>query len=198
MEWLSQPLWAQIVWGLGLAAWWGIRLPRRRAAKRAKVVKDHVTTGERMALGFNIAALAAIPAIGIATEWLDFATYRFVPLLAGLGTFAMVTFLVLFHLSHKQLGKNWSVTLEVRENHSFVRHGLYSRVRHPMYTSFWLWGIAQALLLNNWIYGPLGLLSVAWLYFSRVSNEEAMMREQFGPEYDAYCESTPRVVPKIF
>ncbi|MFD0915452.1 protein-S-isoprenylcysteine O-methyltransferase [Pseudahrensia aquimaris] len=198
MEWFSDPRWAHIVWALGLAAWWGIRLPRRRAAKRSKVIKDKVTVGERVALSFNITALALVPAIGLATDWLDFADYPFVPVLAVLGALALIAFLALFYLSHKQLGKNWSVTLEVRENHSFVRRGLYARMRHPMYTSFWLWGISQALLLNNWIYGPIGLLSIAWLYFSRVSNEEAMMREQFGEEYDAYCAVTPRVVPRIF
>ena len=190
--------WAIVIWCLGIATWWIIRIPRRRAAKRAKTVSDKVTLGERIALTFNIIALAIIPAIGIATDWFDFADYTFVPLLGVIGTVAMLGFLALFHLSHKHLGKNWSVTLEIRENHAFVQHGLYARMRHPMYTSFWLWGIAQALLLNNWIYGPIGLVSVAYLYFSRVSKEETMMREQFGEAYDAYCAQTPRIIPKLF
>jgi len=49
--------------------------------------------------------------------------------------------------THKDLGRNWSVTLEVREQHALVTNGVYSRVRHPMYSAFWLWALAQALLL---------------------------------------------------
>jgi protein-S-isoprenylcysteine O-methyltransferase Ste14 len=34
-----------------------------------------------------------------------------------------------------------------------VREGVYRSVRHPMYASERLWGIAQALLLQNWVAG---------------------------------------------
>ena len=67
-----------------------------------------------------------------------------------------------------------------------------------MYTSFWLWGISQFLLLPNWIAGLSGLISVAVLYYGRVEAEEEMMRQQFGAEYDAYCARTYRLLPKIF
>jgi protein-S-isoprenylcysteine O-methyltransferase Ste14 len=49
-------------------------------------------------------------------------------------------------------------TLEVREQHALVTTGVYSRVRHPMYSA---WALAQALLLPNWIAGPAGLIGFA-------------------------------------
>ena len=55
-----------------------------------------------------------------------------------------------------RLGRNWSITLEIRDSHRLVTDGLYRYVRHPMYTSFWLWAIAQALLIPNWIAGLQG------------------------------------------
>ena len=64
--------------------------------------------------------------------------------------------------------------------------------------SFWLWGIAQALLIPNWVAGFSGIVAVAILYFSRIRNEEAMMRQQFGNAYDDYCKRTKRLVPKLF
>lgn len=198
MSGFYNPIWAETVWAIGLIAWWLIRIPRRRAARRAKVVDDRATPGERAALTFNIVGLAILPILGLATNWFDFADYNFIPWFAVFGTIAMGAFLALFHYSHKQLGKNWSVTLQVRENHGLVKHGLYAKMRHPMYTSFWLWGIAQALLLNNWLYGLAGLASIAWLYFSRIDNEEEMMRQQFGSDYDEYCAKTPRIIPRLF
>ena len=192
------PTIAAIIWAAGVIAWLAIRIPRRRKAKRTKVVADRVTIGERVTLGLCIIGLVIIPAIYLASDILNYANFGFLPLLAIFGTLVMVAFVVLFYLSHKQLDKNWSVTLEVREGHKLIDHGLYAHIRHPMYTSFWLWGIAQALLIPNWVAGFAGVITVAILYFSRIKNEESMMRQQFGSAYDDYCKRTTRLVPKLF
>lgn len=192
------PAFASIVWAAGIVAWLAIRLPRRRKAKRTKVVADQVTLTERATLTLCIIGLFILPLLYLTTDWLDFANLPFRPLVVWFGTMTMAVFIALFYFSHKQLDRNWSVTLEVREGHKLVDHGLYARMRHPMYTSFWLWGIAQMLLFPNWMAGLSGLISVAILYFSRVQNEEAMMRTQFGETYDEYCAKTPRLIPRIF
>ena len=67
-----------------------------------------------------------------------------------------------------------------------------------MYTSLWLWAMAQALLLTNWIAGLSGIITFGFLYFLRVGNEEKMMLEQFGEQYQAYRQRTKRLVPFIF
>ena len=188
---------AAIIWALGIVIWYAIRLPRERTARRTKVVKDQKSLSERLALGFCAIGLVVLPALSIITNWFAFADLPFRPFTASLGAATMIGFLWLFYLSHKQLGKNWSVTLEVREDHGLVTEGLYNYVRHPMYSSFWLWGIAQVLLIPNWIGGLAGIVSVAVLYYSRVRKEEAMMRAQFGQEYDEYCARTPRIVPRL-
>ncbi|PIE06360.1 MAG: hypothetical protein CSA74_12935 [Rhodobacterales bacterium] len=102
----------------------------------------------------------------------------------------------LFWRSHVDLGGNWSYLLELREGHQLVTHGLYARIRHPMYAAFLLFGLTQALLINNWIAGPSGLISIAILFGPRMLHEEAMMRDRFGAEYDAYCARTPRLIPR--
>jgi protein-S-isoprenylcysteine O-methyltransferase Ste14 len=96
------------------------------------------------------------------------------------------------------LGRNWSISLDVRENHELVSNGIYQRVRHPMYSAFWLWAIAQALLLPNWIAGFAGLAGFAILFFDRVAREERMMLETFGDSYRTYMARTGRVFPLMF
>jgi len=103
----------------------------------------------------------------------------------------------MFHRTHEALGRNWSVTLEVRENHRLVTEGIYRYLRHPMYTAFWLWALAQALLLPNCIAGPAGLLGFGTLYFFRVNREEQLMLDTFGEEYRAYMARTRRIIPWI-
>ena len=49
-----------------------------------------------------------------------------------------------------------------------------------MYTAFWLWALAQAILLPNWIAGFAGILGFGTLYLFRVRREEEMLLETFG------------------
>lgn len=188
---------AKIVWFLGVVAWTAIRLPYRRRARKLATVADRRSVREWTALGATILGLVAIPLVYALFDVFDFADRPFVAWVAWVGVVVQALFVWLFWRSHKDLGRQWSVTLEIRENHRLVTEGVFSRVRHPMYSSFWCWAIAQALLLPNWVAGLSGLVTVAWLYFSRVADEEAMMRETFGAEYDAYAARTGRLIPKV-
>lgn len=192
------PTIAEIVWAVGLIAWVFIRLPHQRRARRVKVVQDARTTSDRLALGAATVGLSAIPLIYVATGFPAAADYPFRPWMGWLGLIVELGFLALFFASHRQLGKNWSVTLEIRDKHELVTEGLYRYVRHPMYSSFWLWAIAQALLLPNFVAGLAGLIGVAILYFHRVGKEEAMMRRTFGSAYEAYAARTGRVFPRAW
>ena len=68
-----------------------------------------------------------------------FADYPFQPVLAWLGAAMFAASLWLFYRVHRELGRNWSDSLEVREQHKLVTDGLYRYVRHPMYTAFFMW-----------------------------------------------------------
>jgi protein-S-isoprenylcysteine O-methyltransferase Ste14 len=115
--------------------------------------------------------------------------------LVGIIILAMAVWL--FWRSHADLGRNWSPSLELREGHELVTEGVYRLVRHPMYASMWLWGVAQALLLQNWIAGWVSLVMFMPLYLLRVPREERMMLDEFGEEYRAYMNHTGRVIPRL-
>lgn len=189
---------AAIIWVIGLVAWVVIRAPHQRRARKIKVVNDSRTMPDRLALGAATVGLSVIPLLYLATGFPAFADYAFQPWMGWVGLLVEVGFLWLFHASHRQLGKNWSVSLEIRDKHQLVTSGLYRFVRHPMYSSFWLWALAQFFLLSNAVAGLAGLVGVAILYFSRVGKEEAMMHQTFGAEYEAYAARTGRVVPRFW
>lgn len=187
-----------IAWGVMLLVWCAMRYPAMRRARRQKTRVDNRTTLDISLLTLCVFGLVVMPIAWRLDLVPDFAdrTQSIGILLAGVLT--GVVFLWLFRRSHKDLGRNWSVTLEVREGHQLVTGGVYAYVRHPMYASFLLWGLAQALLIPNWIAGLAGLAAVVALYAVRQSREEAMMRQTFGAEYDAYCARTKRLVPGVF
>src|SRR5436853_7317241 len=80
----------------------------------------------------------------------------------------------------RSLGRNFSAKLVIREKHGLVSTGVYRRIRHPMYASFLLWSLAQALLLPNWLAGLAGFFGFAVLYFPRVEREEELMLKALG------------------
>ncbi len=118
------------------------------------------------------------------------------PYVAGIVFYAVG--LWLFRRSHVDLGTNWSVTLEVREDHRLITHGVYRYVRHPMYTALFLYSIAQLLVVPNWFVGPSQLVAFGILFALRLGAEERMMLNEFGDEYAAYMARTKRIIPGIW
>jgi len=192
------PTLSLVIWAACVLAWVVIRLPYQRRARRIGVSQDARTLPDRLALGASALGLAVIPALYAATDLFRFADTPFRPWLAWIGAALAAAFLALFIASHRSLGRNWSVSLEIRREHTLVTDGLYRYVRHPMYSSFWLWAVAQACLVQNGVAGPAGLVGVAILYWTRVGPEEAMMRGAFNGAYEAYARRTGRVFPKFW
>ncbi len=183
---------------IGAIAWFVIRLPHQKRSWKTKTATDRRTTREKILLTCSFTGLGIIPFLYVAFHAFRFADYPFQPVLAWLGAVVFAASLWLFYRVHKELGRNWSDSLEVREQHKLVTDGLYHYVRHPMYTAFFMWAAAQALLLPNWIAGPAGLVGFGILFLFRVGREEAMMLESFGDEYRAYMARTARLIPHIY
>ena len=192
------PFAAKVVWLIGVVGWFVIRYPHQRRSRRTPKLLRSYRTRELVLMAISSTGLGIIPALYASTGVPAFADYAFRPWQAWLGAAVFAGSLWLFYRTHKDLGRNWSVTLEVREQHKLVTSGVYSRVRHPMYSAFWLWAVAQALLLPNWIAGPAGLVGFGTLFFLRIGREERMMNEAFGEEYRRYVERTSRVLPGIY
>ena len=174
-----------------------IRAPHGRRSRSVKVATSHKTPLETGLLvlvwiGFFV------PLIWLASPALSFAEYPLTlgPLIAGVVCF--VVGLWLFYRSHADLGTNWSITLEVREQHRLITRGVYHRIRHPMYSALVLYSLGHALVIPNWVAGPSNLVAFAVLFTLRVHAEEQMMSDTFGDEYATYAARTKRLVPRIW
>lgn len=188
---------AKAGWVILACAWWIIRRPFEKKAKRASITRDEMKLDEKIRLSISLAGLGVIPFLFVAFGFPRFASYAPNPLLIALGYVLMAAALMMFYLTHKALGRNWSVSLQLKDDHKLITSGVYARIRHPMYTAFWLWAFAQALLLPNWIAGFAGIVGFGTLYLLRVGPEEKLMLDEFGDEYRAYMERTGRLLPKL-
>jgi protein-S-isoprenylcysteine O-methyltransferase Ste14 len=192
------PVLAKAAFVLLVVGWFVIRYPYARRSRRTPVARSARGPREIALLLLSLTGLGIVPVVYVASGFPRTADYGFRPMQAWLGLAAAIAALVMFRLTHRALGRNWSVTLEVRESHKLVTDGVYGRVRHPMYTAFWLWAVAQALLLPNWVAGLSGLVGFGTLYFLRVGREERLMVDAFGDDYRAYMSRTGRVIPRLY
>ncbi|NJO87790.1 MAG: isoprenylcysteine carboxylmethyltransferase family protein [Chloroflexia bacterium] len=176
-------------------ATWIIRYPFNREQKKNTITINQKTTEEKLLLGGAFLGMGLIPVIHILTSVFAFADYTQPLIFNIVGIIITIPALWLFYRSHRDLGKNWSPSLEIREGHHIVDGGVYKYIRHPMYSAIWLWVIVQACLLPNWVAGFSGIVGFGFLYFLRVGKEEVMMQQQFGEQYTAYKQKTKRLIP---
>ncbi|UCG26873.1 MAG: isoprenylcysteine carboxylmethyltransferase family protein [Bacteroidales bacterium] len=145
----------------------------------------------------GIGLVMILPFIYIFSSWLDFADYSLPDWTGWTGTFIFICFCILLWRSHADLGKHWTATLAIRPGHRLQTKGIFSYIRHPMYAAHILWGIAQILMLHNWIVGYSFFVAVISHYLYRVGKEEQMMLDEFGEDYRKYMDSSGRIFPRI-
>lgn len=90
-----------------------------------------------------------------------------------------------------------SRVVEVTKEQALITSGLYSLVRHPMYTASLLIFLAMPLVLGSY-YALLPMLVYPFLIVKRIGNEEKLLSEQL-PGYTQYMEKTSyRLLPFVW
>lgn len=191
------PILLKIIYGLSMLASVIIRRPHEKKNRANKIINDQKTVLEKTLLVLVYIGMMILPVLYVFTGWLDFADYSLSLVFQLLGVACMMLFAWLFYRSHKDLGQNWSVSLEIREEHTLISSGIYRTIRHPMYTAIWFWVIGQSLLLHNYIAGLSGIAAFGLMYLLRVGPEEKMMEATFGQQYIDYKSATGRLLPKF-
>ena len=189
--------WGERIWLVGFFAASFIRAPYAARNRKNVIKDDRRDLVDRLLLTAMFLTMMFLPLLHLAVPSVfAFADYRLPEGAWIAGALLLLLYLILFWRSHADLGRNWSPTLEVRDEHRLVTEGIYARIRHPMYAAIWLATLAQPLLIQNWIAGALVVAAFAALYVIRVPREEAMLRAEFGEAYDAYCGRANRLWPK--
>lgn len=187
----------KVIWVLGVIGWGIIRFRPNIKARKTKVAVTKRPFIERFSMFCSQLGLGIIPAIWVFSGFPKQFNHDIGPVAVIVGAAIFIYSLILFKKTHKALGKMWSHSLDLREDHKLVTKGIYEKVRHPMYTAFWLWAVAPPFLLGNWVAGFAGIVGFGTLYFLRVGREEAMMEAEFGQDYRDYKTRTKRIIPHI-
>jgi protein-S-isoprenylcysteine O-methyltransferase Ste14 len=92
------------------------------------------------------------------------------------------------------LGRNWSGTVTVKEDHELIRTGPYAYVRHPIYTGL-ITGLIGTAICSGTLHAALGAAIIAAALCVKSRTEERFMRETFPGQYQKYSEQVPALVP---
>ncbi|HEY2518283.1 MAG TPA: isoprenylcysteine carboxylmethyltransferase family protein [Polyangiaceae bacterium] len=97
------------------------------------------------------------------------------------------------------LGKNWSGTVTVKENHTLVERGPYALVRHPIYTGLLLAFFGTFLSLGTHpVRLVLGVAALTFALRAKMATEERFMLDQFGEAYVDYRRRVRSLIPFVW
>jgi protein-S-isoprenylcysteine O-methyltransferase Ste14 len=195
---MMNPWFGEALFLVGIASTIIIRAPHGGRSSKVAVVESRRGPLEIALLALMWITGMILPLVAIFTPFLSFADYPLHPVAFAMGSVMLCLGIWLFYRSHADLGRNWSISLEIREDHQLVRSGVYRHIRHPMYTAIFLTALAQALLLSNWLAGPSCFLAFLVMFALRIGREETMMLNKFGEAYGDYMNRTKRLIPHLW
>ena len=140
-------------------------------------------------VGMQFGAIAALIVFPAGTWWdRGVASGTIALVLLGIG-------LVVVVMSGAQLGRSLTPSPIPREEGTLVTSGIYSRVRHPIYT-----GLLVAAI-GGVVWGASLAHVIAWLFLfavlsAKVAGEEGLLREKFE-DYGSYASRTGRFFPPM-
>ncbi len=161
----------------------------------------HASNSKRSWLGFALQFLS-FAVLGIGSR---FRMPLFSPLFEGqfaVNIILQATAIILIILAvaldlsaFRELGKQWSLQARVLEGHELITTGVYSAVRHPIYTALLAQLIATGIVFSNWI--SICAAVILFLIGTRIRtvNEERLLKKAFGSEFDAWKKNVPGLIP---
>jgi protein-S-isoprenylcysteine O-methyltransferase Ste14 len=124
-------------------------------------------------------------------QWFEVLTAT-IAIVAAIGSVLLIVSAV------KTLGKEWSITARMVQDHKLATRGPYAHVRHPIYTGMLGMLVATGLAISHWIVLVAAIVVFAIGTWIRVRIEERLLRETFGPQFEEYARRVPAVIPRIF
>jgi protein-S-isoprenylcysteine O-methyltransferase Ste14 len=92
------------------------------------------------------------------------------------------------------LGKNWSLSVQRKENHELIQNGIYKLLRHPIYTGLLLLFIGNMIIVGDYR-GIIAVLLVFISFWFKLLKEEKLLIETFGNQYTEYKNGTKALFP---
>jgi protein-S-isoprenylcysteine O-methyltransferase Ste14 len=96
-----------------------------------------------------------------------------------------------------QMGDSWRIGVDERETTTLVHTGVFGRVRNPIYTAMFMFGLGVALVTPNLVACAGFILLVITIELQVRRVEEPHLSRTHGDEYRAYAATVGRFFPGV-
>jgi protein-S-isoprenylcysteine O-methyltransferase Ste14 len=151
---------------------------------------------------FSVILILAMSATGVIAPIVDWAYFQ-----PEKNTINWVTYLgiatLLFGIYFRAwavntLGKFFTATVQIKDDHQLIQSGPYQIVRHPSYTGAFLAILSSSLILNSWIGFIIAFLAMSYAYYVRIGIEERELIGKFQDRYIEYKKTTKMIIPYVW
>lgn len=105
--------------------------------------------------------------------------------------------IVFCYTSMRALGKQWSLVARVVSGHELIQQGPFSIVRNPIYLAMFGLLLQAGIVVSVWqaiVPAVVVFLMGTWI---RIREEEKVLRQQFGSQFDEYARRVPAFIPGV-
>jgi protein-S-isoprenylcysteine O-methyltransferase Ste14 len=170
--------------------------PKSEGVQMTKIsTKDwlHNSRGEWYLIGqalFTLAVLFAPRLDGHAPSWFD------ITIIAG-GALCIVglSFVVLGSIGLGQ-GRSLSAFPKPNNNATLVTNGIFSVVRHPIYSGFIIWAFGWSLIWSS-VAAVVATLALLFFFDFKARREERWLEAKFS-DYTAYKQRIKKLIPFLY
>lgn len=117
-------------------------------------------------------------------------------LVGTIGLSISVTGAIIACTSRYTLGKNWSLSVQEKEDHQLIQNGMYKVVRHPIYTGLLFLFLGNVIIVGDYR-GIIAILIVFISFWFKLIKEEKLLFETFGIRYLEYKKRTKALIPYL-
>lgn len=179
-----------VVW-VSFVVYWQIKAIHTKTTQRLEPAASRIL---RVFIFLVAILLISIPRIPL--PWLYFLLWPVGLWPFWLGAAVTVAGLLFAVWARGYLGRNWSRSVTIKQDHALITTGPYSRVRHPIYTGV-LAGLLGTAIAVCQVRGFITLVLFFIAFWIKLRMEERWMHSQFGEAYAAYAHQTSALVPYL-
>ena len=116
--------------------------------------------------------------------------------LRGIGAAVLVSGIIIAVLGYRTLGATHSPWTNPREGGQFIASGIYSYIRHPIYTGWIIGTIGWELLVRSLFGIGVGIVLLIFYDFKSREEERGLLKRYTG--YAAYRGRVKRFIPWVY
>jgi protein-S-isoprenylcysteine O-methyltransferase Ste14 len=180
-----------VLWGAFLT-YWLIKAIGTKTTRRLEPVASRVLRAVLFGIAIVLFSTTRIP-----LHWLYLQPWPAGFWSFWLGVTVAVAGALLAVWAREYLGRNWSSSVTIKQDHELITSGPYALVRHPIYTGILAGLLGTAIALSQ-VRGFIAVVFIFLMYWFKLRMEEQWMRSQFGETYANYAHQTAALVPYLF